>query len=154
MYASNNFQNIIFLDFLKKNEKNPKKVQFFFIKICVRLQQFSDFFRNLCTLPTIFKILFFWFFWKMPKKTFRKIWVRLQLFFQKFRAKMEYVYVSNCSESPDIRAVTSERPDVPIPCMGTSPTSKMSSFLHGIFKMTFFFIFFIIFSFLLFLFTI
>ena len=87
MYASNNFQNIIFLDFLKKNGKKSKKVSFFFIKICVRLQQFSDFFPNLCTLPTFFKILFFWIFRKMPKKTFRKIWVRLQHFFQKFRAK-------------------------------------------------------------------
>ena len=75
-------------------------------------------------------------------------------FFKNSVQKMEYAYVSNCSEFPDIRAVTSERPDVPIPCMGTSPTSKMSSFLHGIFKMTFFFIFFIFFSILLSFFTI
>ena len=100
MYVSNNFlifsqicirfqqfSKYYFFGFFEKNEKKSKKVQFFFIKICVRLQQFSDFFCNLCTLPTIFKICFFSFFRKTPKKTFRKICVRLQLFFQKFRAK-------------------------------------------------------------------
>ena len=103
-----------------------------FSLIYVRLQQFSKYF-------------FFHFFHFSSKKLSEKYEYVSNFFFKNSVQKMEYAYVSNCSEFPDIRAVTFERPDVRIPCMGTSPTSKMSSFLHGIFKMTFFFIFFIIF---------
>ena len=112
----------------------------FFI-IYVRLQQFLKYF-------------FFGFFHFSSKKLSEKYEYASNIFFKNSVQKMEYAYVSNCSEFPDIRAVTSERPDVPIPCMGTSPISKMSSFLHGIYKMTFFFIFFIFFSILLYFFTI
>ena len=96
-----------------------------FFVICVRFQQFS-------------KSYFFGFFEKCPKKLSEKYVYVSNFFFKNSVQKVEYVYVSNCSEFPDIRAVTFERPDVPIPCMGTSPTSKMSSFLHGIFKNTLF----------------
>ena len=96
----------------------------FFI-IYVRLQQFLKYF-------------FFGFFHFSSKKLSEKYEYASNIFFKNSVQKMEYVYVSNCSEFPDIRAVTFERPDVPIPCMSTSPTSKMSSFLHGILKMTLF----------------
>jgi hypothetical protein len=108
-----------------------------FFVICVRFQHFS-------------KYYFFGFFEKYLKKLSEKYEYVSNIFFKNSVQKMEYVYVSYCSEFPDIRAVTFERPDVPIPCMGTSTTSKMSSFLHGIFKNTFFSFFSFFFSILLF----